>query len=261
MSLSHGAGASNGSGEVDERARIRAMATMQCPQCHRQYGLSATTCEDCDQALVEVLAGDVSSAPDAVHAPTIGDLIDGSRGSSEPPARPAVSVAPDVLDDDPDDDGEDPVEPDDDQVTYEMGEWSTQARVMLEQLLTGAGVPRVWEGTDLVIRAADETTVDDLVEQVRSTDRPPLDPDAEKVVYEVAEWTTDQLVRLTDALAEHEVGYQFDMEGDLVVLATDEVEVDALLDAQLGDATDEAEVDGDDDGPGRGRRARRRADR
>ncbi len=73
---------------------------------------------------------------------------------------------------------------------------------MLEQLLAGADITRVWEGTDLVVRAGDEATVDDLVEQVRATDQPALDPDAEKIVYEVNDWTSDQLGTLTDGLVE-----------------------------------------------------------
>ena len=65
---------------------------------------------------------------------------------------------------------------------------------------------------------------------MRSTDEPMLDPDAEKVVYEVNDWTTEQLVTLTDGLMERGIGYEFDVEGDLVVLATDEDGVEALLD-------------------------------
>ncbi len=118
----------------------------------------------------------------------------------------------------------------DEHVTYEMGEWSNEARVMLEQLLTGAGITRVWEGTDLVVRSDDEQAVDDLVDEVRSADEPMLDPDAEKVVYEVNDWSTEQLVTLTGGLMERGIGYEFDMEGDLVVLATDEEGVEALLD-------------------------------
>ncbi len=233
------------------------MAIKRCPRCGTQYQLSAATCPDCEVELVEVLASEVDVDQDAPAVPaTIGEAIDVRAGASstrtattvDRPTAP-VSVAPDVLADEDDDDGEDGDGGDvaDEQVTYEMGEWSSEARVMLEQLLTGAGIARVWEGTDLVVRAEDEEAVDDLVDEVRSTDEPMLDPDAEKVVYEVSDWTTEQLVTLTDGLVERGIGYQFDMEGELVVLATDEEGVEALLDViEFGSGSDLGGIVSDD---------------
>ncbi len=49
------------------------MATMQCPECGREYALSATRCTVDDAELVETLAGDASgdtwseAAVDAAH--------------------------------------------------------------------------------------------------------------------------------------------------------------------------------------------------
>ncbi len=254
------------------------MAIKQCPRCASQYVLSATRCPDCDVDLVEVLAGDVTAA--SPLGPTIGDAIDqrapgatrptptgsthstSSTSSTGSELAPTLSAASLRSADEPDgDDGESDRGDDDDgdragedageHVTYEMGEWSNEARVMLEQLLAGAAIARVWEGTDLVVRATDEQAVDDLVDQVRSTDEPMLDPDAEKVVYEVNDWTTEQLVTLTDGLIERGIGYQFDIEGDLVVLASDEEGVEALLDViEFGPASpgdEDAQDDGSDD--------------
>jgi hypothetical protein len=248
-----------------------AVAIKRCPRCASQYPLSATTCPDCAVALEEVMAGDVdldaSSLASSAGSSTIGEAIDSRSGltaSTGAGPRPTRAV---VADDDaegegddgdgdqPDDDGD---QPDDDadesgageHVTYEMGEWSNEARVMLEQLLTGAGITRVWEGTDLVVRSEDEQVVDDLVDEVRSADEPMLDPDAEKVVYEVNDWTTEQLVTLTGGLMERGIGYEFDMEGDLVVLATDEEGVEALLDViEFGPDSDGADTVGTDANP------------
>jgi hypothetical protein len=164
-------------------------------------------------------------------------------------------IAEDDTDDDaaaaPDAPGEDE-ELDDDQVTYDLGEWSREARTMLQQLLLGAKVTHAWIGTDLSIGPDDEARVDELVEQVRSTDSPMLDPDAEKVVYEVGTWEPADLFRLTELLAEDGVGYEFDEHGDLVVLASHEEQVDAIIDEidELDTPPDEPTSDGgaSDDG-------------
>ncbi len=240
------------------------MAIKQCPRCATQYLLSATVCPDCGVALEEVMASDIeldeSSPVSSTGSSTIGEAID-SR--SDVTSSTAAGAQPTRAADDDDRDEGSADEPDADQlddgdadagvgehVTYEMGEWSNEARVMLEQLLTGAGITRVWEGTDLVVRSEDEQAVDDLVDEVRSADEPMLDPDAEKVVYEVNDWTTEQLVTLTGGLMERGIGYEFDMEGDLVVLATDEEGVEALLDViEFGSAPDDPDAAGTDTDP------------
>jgi hypothetical protein len=220
------------------------MATMRCPECGRDYRLSATRCRTCDVDLVETLAGD-SAATAVVDDVEFDDLDEIDDGDGDAGASDADDV------DDGAGDGGEAVERE--QVAYELNEWSGQARVLLDQLLAGANVTRVWEGTDLVVRAADEELVDELVEQVRATDEPVLDPEAEKIVYEVNDWTSDQLSTLTDALVERAINYEFDIEGDLVVLATDEDGVEALLDViEFGPADDAAsdavadDVDDDD---------------
>jgi hypothetical protein len=199
------------------------MATMRCPECGREYGLSATRCTTCDHELVETLAGDEP------FDDTVGLVDDTSIDEDE--------AGEDAVVEDVDDT--------DEHVTYELSDWSREARVMLEQLLSGADIVRAWEGGDLVVRADDEQAVDELVDQVRATDRPALDPDAEKIVYEVSDWSGDQLATLTDALAARGIAYEFDVDGDLVVLATDEQGVEALLDeiefGTGGDAVDDAE--------------------
>ncbi len=119
--------------------------------------------------------------------------------------------------------------------------------MLLEQLLAGANVARAWEGTDLVVRAADEELVDELVEQVRATDQPVLDPEADKLVFEVNDWSSEQLAALTDGLADQGIAYEFDIEGDLVVLASAEDEVEALLDGIEFGPTESAAQDGDTD--------------
>ncbi len=121
---------------------------------------------------------------------------------------------------------------------------------MLEQLASGAGVAHVWEGATMVVAAADEDRVDELVEQVEMTDEVALDPLAEKTVYEVSDWSMDQLSVLLAALGEAGIPHEFDIEGDLAVLADDEERVESLLDtlefAAPESAIDAGEGDPDD---------------
>ena len=116
------------------------------------------------------------------------------------------------------------------QVEYHLHEWSAEFRAMLEQLVSGAGVAHVWEGATMVVAAADEDRVDELVEQVEMTDDVALDPLAEKTVYEVSDWSMDQLSVLLTALGEAGIPHEFDVEGDLAVLSDDEDRVESLLD-------------------------------
>jgi hypothetical protein len=203
------------------------MATMQCPECGREYALSATRCTVDDAELIETLAGDEPAGA------TPSEVDDGSDSDDE-------TEAPDASDGPAED-------PEREQVAYELSEWSSQDRVLLEQFLAGADVARAWEGTDLVVRAVDEEVVDELVEQVRATDQPVLDPEADKLVFEVNDWSSEQLVALTDGLGDQGIAYEFDVEGDLVVLATAEDEVEALLDGIEFGPTESASRTGDTD--------------
>lgn len=133
------------------------------------------------------------------------------------------------------------------QVEYELHEWAVESRVMLEQLLESAGIPRAWEGTDLVVPAACEAQVDELIEQVQVTTLPSLDADAPKLVYELTDWSDDDVTRLAEALDTLVVPYEFDVEGNLVVLEVDEQRVEDLLDSiEYPDAL-KPDVDVDDD--------------
>ncbi|MGZ4711272.1 MAG: hypothetical protein ACXWBN_21220, partial [Acidimicrobiales bacterium] len=200
---------------------------------------------DCDVALVEV--------PDDLDDDGAGGLVDADVLGGEGSGRTAPVVGVDDDDDDDDDDDGDHVGTLDDerqQVEYHLHEWSAEFRAMLEQLTSGAGVAHVWEGATMVVAAADEDRVDELVEQVEMTEEVALDPLAEKTVYEVSDWTMDQLSVLLTALGDAGIPHEFDIEGDLAVLADDEDRVEALLDtldfATPESATDAGEGDPDD---------------
>lgn len=117
-----------------------------------------------------------------------------------------------------------------DQMTYELDEWTGDARVVLDGMLNKEGIPHVWEIATLVVRTTDEERVDDLVEEVESSEIPTLDPDAEQVVYEISGWTEDQLADLEAILLAETIPHGFDENGDLVVLEADEERVEPILD-------------------------------
>ena len=129
------------------------------------------------------------------------------------------------------------------ELSYELDEWSTESRELLDRLLTTNEVTHAWQGGTLSVADDDEGLVDELVGEVEATLLPALDPHAEKVVYEVAEWSPEDRADLTDALVEEGVRYLLDDMGDLVVVAMDEDRVDTIID-ELTDEEGEA-----DDGP------------
>ena len=143
---------------------------------------------------------------------------------------------------DPNDDLDDAA-PDQVDVSYELDDWSAESRELLDRLLTAADVTHAWQGGTLSVGGEDEEAVDELIGEVEATLLPALDPEAEKVVYEVAEWSPEDRADLTDALVEEGVRYVFDDMGDLVVQAIDEDRVDTIVD-ELTDGEDEAEEEG-----------------
>ncbi len=116
-------------------------------------------------------------------------------------------------------------------VAYELHLWARESRLMLQQLLEATEVPYAWEGTDLVAPAVFEPQIDDLVERVEATAKPPLDPEADKLLYGLGDWTDAQCVVLAEALEAAGIPYELDLEGDLVVLASDEEATEAVLDS------------------------------
>jgi hypothetical protein len=157
-----------------------------------------------------------------------------------------------LVDKDPEhDDPEVEADPDG-QLRYELHEWAGESRVLLEQLLESQALPRAWQGTTLIVPAAIESQVDPLIEQVVVTTLPSLDPDAPKLVYELEDWTEDDITGLAEALDTVEIPFELDIEGNLVVLEEDEERVERLLesieypDALKPDLEGDDEVDGVD---------------
>ena len=198
--------------------------TRRCPNCGSDYLNTVDECIDCGVELVEVSLDDDGND---IEAASSGD--DTAAGSTGDGASWGTVVGG--------------------QVVYELHEWSGESRMLLDQLVVGAGVVRAWEGSTLVVDVSLQDQVDELIEHVESAADSPLDPDVERVVYEVGSWTADQLTVLTDALVEAHIAYEFDVEGDVAVAIDDEDRVEALLDELDFGTAESAEADGEDEDP------------
>jgi hypothetical protein len=197
------------------------MSTRICPVCGADYLDWAGTCTVCGVALV------------------------------------APSEAPDPL-----------RLPEDQQVVYEMGEWPLGLQATAAQALAESGIPHGWNGTDLVVHLDHETTVDAMLEAIedgaglapadvelvaaveKGADDSPateLEPGpVEALEYELDEWSAEDREELSRRLAEGGIPYRWEEEDLLVVAASDEELVEAILDAiEYPDALEQEE--GEDD--------------
>ncbi len=137
--------------------------------------------------------------------------------------------------DQPPTDAADVGEAGEDQLEYDLHEYSSESRSMMESLLLGGDVAHAWQGAVLVVREVDEEQVDEFVAAVQRAAAPVLPPDEPRVAYEIAGFDDDYLGRLTDALDAAGIAYGYDDEGDLEVAAADEARVDGLFDKLAGD--------------------------
>lgn len=116
------------------------------------------------------------------------------------------------------------------QLAYELHEWSGQGRHVLDRLLTAEDIDHAWQGATLIVREPDEERVDQLVEQAQLATMPTLDSDRPTMVYELAEYSDELRTRIAQILGQSGVPHEFDRGGDLVVHEDDEEAVDAAFD-------------------------------
>ena len=134
-----------------------------------------------------------------------------------------------------------------DQLEYDLHEYSSQSRTMMESLLLGVGLPHAWQGAVLVVREADEEQVDTFVDALDRAAAPALAADAPRVAYDLAGFDDDYVTKLTGALDGAGITYEFGSDGDLEIGEADEARMDSLLDklAEGEEGTDALEF-----GPG-----------
>ena len=129
------------------------------------------------------------------------------------------------------------------ELAYELDDWAVEARELLDRLLKSQGIDHAWEAGTLVVPAEVEDAVDMLLGEVEVTTLPTLDPDAEKLVYEVGLWSDAHRAELADALGEKGVPYEWDRSGDLVIHAADETAAEEVLDGMdVPEVPDESEA-------------------
>ncbi|HTN79031.1 MAG TPA: hypothetical protein VMK16_05095 [Acidimicrobiales bacterium] len=145
--------------------------------------------------------------------------------------------------------------PEDDQLVYELGEWSMDRRSLLESLLGADGIGHAWEAADLVVHVDDEARVDALVEAIEqggvvgaaTSEQAGLEGD--QLVYELDEWSPTDRHKLGEQLTAAGVPFVWDAADALVVAADDEDAVEVILDSiEYPDALEEVvDESGDDD--------------
>ena len=143
--------------------------------------------------------GPGADAADAADADEVGAEGDAGLDDVVDPVDELDDAA--GADDGGDDDGgDDDGDDDGDELVYELDDWSGESRLLADGLFENAGIARVWQGGTLVVRAEDEAAVDEIIDNVDAMAVPPLDPDAEKVAYEVGDWTDAQRTGLAQRL-------------------------------------------------------------
>lgn len=133
----------------------------------------------------------------------------------------------------------------DDQIAYELHEWTGQGRSTLDGMLTRSGIAHAWQGATLIVKEADEETVDDAIAQTEVVAMPTLDLSQPTMAYELAELEDEQHARLLRRLGDAGLSHAFDRNGDLFVYERDEESVDEIF-----EGLDEADLSEREFGPG-----------
>lgn len=129
------------------------------------------------------------------------------------------------------------------EIEYDCTPWAQQTRQVLRSLLVDNEIPHAWEGTVLVVPAAFEEQVDELVDGARSTARSSLGRELATVAYEVSPWSAASQNSLVDDLVGAHIPHEWDSEGDLVVHEEDVEAVEEFIEA-LGEPDGGDELDG-----------------
>ncbi len=183
----------------------------------------------------EATEDDASDTDDATGAPE-DDASDGD-----------ADVATEAEDDGDDDDDEEAGGFH--EVEFELSDWGARERKLLDEMLEGVRVRRVWQAGTLVVATHDSEVVDDLIDEIEDRIALDLPAGVEPVIYDVRDWPEGLEDRFVEALIDQRVahlrGYQ-----EITVGIDDEERVDTLVEevtsAWEDEQPDEAELDGPD---------------
>lgn len=128
---------------------------------------------------------------------------------------------------------------DDDQLAYELHEWSGQGRSILDGMLTRSLIAHAWQGATLIVKETDEAAVDEAIAQTEVMEMPTLDLTEPTVVYELGDLDDDQHARLLRRMSTAAVSHAFDQKGDMFVYERDEEQVDGFFEGlDVADASE-----------------------
>lgn len=170
------------------------MTTRVCPSCGAQYVSAVSRCADCDTELVDALSDEVVESVglgEAEPADQMAYELDEWTGDARVVldgmlnregiahvwemgtlvVRAADEVRADELIDQVEASELPTLDPDADQVMYEISGWTDDQRSDLEGVLLAEGIPHgIDENGDLVVLAADEERVEPILDRVDMED-------------------------------------------------------------------------------------------
>ena len=122
-----------------------------------------------------------------------------------------------------------PRNPESPTVRYDLADWSLDERVELVELLAEADIRHDWDGTELLVPASAESTVDAILDEVEEADDAPASLTGELEEFELDEWTTADRVEFAAVLVDRGIGHRW--EDNLLLVRVDDADaVEDLLD-------------------------------
>jgi hypothetical protein len=130
----------------------------------------------------------------------------------------------------------------DDQIIYELGEWTLEQRTAVAEVLAESGIPHHWDGDEVMVHVDHEAAVDRLIEPIDNGESPvaivlDLAEDAQLTEYDLAEWDAEARESLVSNLIQARVPHRW--EETLLLVSTDDEEV-------VDEMLDDVEFGGDD---------------
>ncbi len=117
-----------------------------------------------------------------------------------------------------------------DEVELDVADWGEPARTALDERLHLLEAPHRWNGTWLVVPEEAVAWVERVMDQVEDERAVELDPDADQVAYDLADWDEANRALLLHALEDEAIAYGVE-DDELIVHEIDEQRVDELVGA------------------------------
>jgi hypothetical protein len=117
-----------------------------------------------------------------------------------------------------------------DEVELDLADWSEPARAALDERLHLLEAPHRWNGQWLAVPEDAADWIERIIDQVEDERSVELDPDADQIGYDLAEWDEGNRSLLLHSLADEAIAYGLE-DDELIVHEIDEQRVDELIDA------------------------------